>query len=73
MTKYCGTIPVVIFANKVDLVNQNDLNESELQELVKEYDFLGYYITSAKTGQGVIEAFNAIITKLYYRYKELSE
>ncbi|MFW9782907.1 MAG: Rab family GTPase [Candidatus Heimdallarchaeota archaeon] len=72
LKKYCGIVPVVIFANKVDLVNQNDLNESELQELVKENNFLGYYITSAKTGQGVIEAFNAIIKKLYYKYKKLS-
>ncbi len=69
--KYCGDIPVVLFANKVDLVNDNNLNELEIQEIVKEYNFLGYYITSAKTGQGVIEAFNAIIEKLYYKYKKL--
>ncbi|MFX1498928.1 MAG: Rab family GTPase [Promethearchaeota archaeon] len=72
LTKYCGIIPVVIFANKVDLVNQNDLNEIEVKKLVKDNSFLGHYITSAKTGQGVIEAFNAIIKKLYYKYKNLS-
>ena len=73
LKKYCGDIPVVLFANKVDLVNKNNLNELEIQEIVKEYNFLGYYITSAKTGQGVIEAFNAIIEKLYYKYKKLSK
>jgi small GTP-binding protein len=72
LKKYCGDIPVVLFANKVDLVNENDLNELEIQNLVKEYNFLGYYITSAKTGQGVIDAFNAIIEKLYYKSKKLS-
>ena len=72
LNKYCGDIPVVLFANKVDLVNQNNLNELEIEELVKEYNFLGYYITSAKTGQGVLEAFNAIIEKLYYKYKKLA-
>jgi Ras-related protein Rab-23 len=72
LEKYCGDIPVVFFANKVDLVNGNNINESKLQNLVKEYNFLGYYITSAKTGQGVIEAFNALIEKLYYKYKKLS-
>jgi small GTP-binding protein len=72
LKKYCGDIPVVLFANKVDLVNENDLNELEIQEIVKEYNFLGYYITSAKTGQGVIEAFNTIIEKLYYKHKKLS-
>ena len=61
-----------MFANKVDLVNENNLNELEIQKLVKEYNFLGYYITSAKTGRGVIEAFNALIEKLYYKNKKLS-
>jgi len=72
LNKYCGDIPVVLFANKVDLVDKNNLNELEIQKVVKEYNFLGYYITSAKTGQGVIKAFNAIIEKLYHKYKKLS-
>jgi small GTP-binding protein len=70
--KNCENIPVVLFANKADLVNENDLNEPEIQNLVKKYNFLRYYITSAKTGQGVIEAFNAIIENLYQKYKQLS-
>ena len=70
--KYCGNIPVVLFANKVDLIEKNDINNSKIQELVKGFNFLGYYITSAKTGQGVLDAFNSIIEKLYYTYKELS-
>jgi len=72
LQKYCSDVPVVLFANKVDLVDENNLNEIEIQEIVDEYKFLGYYITSAKTGQGVIEAFNALIEKLYYKYKKLS-
>jgi len=73
LKKYCGDIPVVLFANKVDLVDEDNLNEAKIQKLVKEYNFLGYYITSAKTGQGVIDAFNAIIEKLYNNYKKLSK
>ncbi|MFX0137075.1 MAG: hypothetical protein ACFFDN_25780 [Candidatus Hodarchaeota archaeon] len=65
--KLCGDIPVVIFANKVDLINEDSLNESEIQEIVNKRNFLGYYITSAKTGQGVYEAFNSLIKKLYYK------
>ncbi len=72
LKKYCGDIPVVLFANKVDLVAQNNISNIKFQELVKKYNYLGYYITSAKTGQGVIEAFNAIIEELYYKYKKLS-
>ncbi|MHA1460880.1 MAG: Rab family GTPase [Promethearchaeota archaeon] len=72
LKKYCGDIPVVLFANKVDLVEGNNIDTMQLQELVHKYNFLRYFITSAKTGQGVIEAFNAIIENLYYKYKKLS-
>jgi len=56
----------------VDLVEENSLDNSIIQEVVNERNFLGYYITSAKTGVGVIEVFNEIIDKLYHKYKELS-
>jgi small GTP-binding protein len=69
---FCGDIPVVLFANKVDLVDENNLNKSKLQDMVDNHNFLGYYITSAKTGQGVIEAFNTIIDDIYYALKALS-
>jgi len=68
---YCGEIPVIIFANKVDLINEQNLNTSKIAELVKNNNFLGYFITSAKTGEGVIEAFNTIINKLYLKYKDV--
>jgi len=70
--KYCGDIPIVMFANKVDLIEENNLDKMNIQEVVKERDFLGYFLTSAKTGQGVHKAFNAIIEKLYDKYKALS-
>ena len=72
LNKYCSDIPVVLFANKVDLIEEDNLDKTKLQDIVKERDFFGYYLTSAKTGQGVHEAFNAIIEKLYYKYKALS-
>jgi len=72
LKKYCGDIPVVLFANKVDLVKENNINSIKIQELINKYNFLGYYTTSAKTGEGVREAFNVIIEKLYYKYKQLS-
>ncbi|MHA1192383.1 MAG: Rab family GTPase [Promethearchaeota archaeon] len=66
---YCGNIPIVVFANKVDLVNEGNLDMSELQKLVDDNNFLGNYITSAKTGQGVIKSFNAIINRIYNQIK----
>jgi len=72
ISKYCGEIPVVIFANKVDLVDENDLNTDKIQNIVNKHNFLGYYLTSAKTGKNVITAFNAIINELYYKFKASS-
>ncbi len=72
LEKYCGDIPVVLFANKVDLVDENKLSKIRFREFAENYNLLEYYITSAKTGEGVIEAFNSIIEKLYYKYKTLS-
>jgi small GTP-binding protein len=70
--KHCGEIPVMVFANKVDLVKENSSDDSKIQNLVDNHNLLGFYKTSAKTGFGVIEAFSAIIDKLYHMYKPLS-
>ncbi len=67
----CGDIPLVLFANKVDLVDENNINKSKIQELTNEYKFLNFFFTSAKTGQGVINAFNAIIERLYLQFKTI--
>ncbi|MHA2339880.1 MAG: Rab family GTPase [Candidatus Hodarchaeales archaeon] len=66
LTKYCGEIPIVVFANKMDLVDETKLDNSSIQNMINENSFLGYYLTSAKTGKGVAEAFNAIIETLNY-------
>lgn len=68
---YCGDIPVVIFGNKVDLVDEKKLDISAIEKIIEEKNYLGYFITSAKTGHGVIDAFNAIIDKLYVKYKDI--
>jgi small GTP-binding protein len=65
LSKYCGDIPVILFANKVDLVKNDEINHDKIQEVVEKHDFLRYYLTSAKTGEGVNEAFNNLIQELY--------
>jgi len=72
LNKYCGNIPVVLFANKVDLVEINEKKKSKIQNYISKNDFIGCYVTSAKTGEGVIAAFNGIIKNLYHNYKNLS-
>jgi small GTP-binding protein len=66
--KFCGEIPVVLFGNKVDLVDETKLNDEKIQKLVNKHNFIDYYHTSAKTGQNVEKAFNAIIEVLLKKY-----
>jgi len=73
LQRFCGVIPVVLFGNKVDLVNKETLNEVKMLKFVKKRNLLGYYLTSAKTGESVNDAFQAIIRELYYKYKAIFE
>ena len=68
--KYCGNIPIVLFGNKIDLVDDSLMDIDKVEEVVNQRDFLGYYKTSAKTGNGVYKAFQAIIKDLYEKYKD---
>ena len=61
-------IPVFLFANKSDLVDPTTINHTLIQSVIDELNLVGYYITSAKTGAGVEEAFDAIIQYLYNCY-----
>lgn len=70
---HCGSIPIVLFGNKVDLVDNGELSsnpnlltsDSNVESYAKENKFVGYYKTSALTGQGVTDAFKALVKKLY--------
>jgi len=67
--QYCGDIPIVLFGNKLDLVNEDDLNDKKVEKLAKKRKFLAYIKTSAKTGTGVYQGFQKIIRKLHSKYK----
>ena len=69
--KFCGDVPVVVFANKVDLIDKNSLDTTKISKIVKKRNILGYFITSAKTGEGVNKAFQAIIKELHHKYKAI--
>jgi small GTP-binding protein len=71
--KYCGNIPVIIFGNKVDLIDESGVDISTIGEIVDQNGFIDYFITSARTGQGVEKAFTKLIKILYEKYKVLEE
>ena len=70
--KFCGNIPTILLGNKVDLIDANLLDESKMLKLARKKEFLGHFVTSALTGEGVVDAFQAIIGELYHKYKKLS-
>lgn len=68
--KYCGNIPIILFGNKIDLIDIEKLDDGKAKEIVDQRNFLGYYKTSAKTGTGVYESFQAIIHDLHNKFKD---
>ena len=76
--KNCGFLPVIIFGNKIDLVkdiqskvkdNSNPKSVDNVNSMMKGWNFLGYYLTSALSGQGVKQAFMVLAERLYEIYK----
>lgn len=55
--KIAGEIPVIVLANKNDL--KSEYGKKEIENLVKDYGF-PYYLTSAKTGRNVNDAFHTL-------------
>jgi len=67
--KNCGKIPIYIIGNKVDLAEENKLDESKIKHLVEENNFRGYYLTSAISGSRIVKLFKVISEDLYKKYK----
>jgi small GTP-binding protein len=63
--KHCGDLPVALFGNKVDLVNEKKLEDSKVDSLKGDFDFIGHYYTSAKTGKNVLDAFQSLVKVIY--------
>ncbi len=67
--KIAGEIPVVVLANKKDL--KAEFGIEEIEALVKAYGF-PYFLTSAKTGEDVSEAFSTLGEMMVKPWKGLS-
>ena len=58
-----GRVPSYVLANKVDLLEEARLRASDLEAFCKEWD-CPYLLTSAKTGEGVEEAFRGLTERV---------
>ncbi len=71
----CGNIPVILFGNKADLVDQNaiatspnyETSDVHVKKFAQDHNIMEYFKTSALTGQGVSIAFKKLVDKLYQR------
>jgi small GTP-binding protein len=54
-----GVIPLLFVANKLDLIDTASADVTELENLSMSYE-APYYLTSAKTGENVENAFHAL-------------
>jgi len=68
-------IPVVLFANKWDLVEENEANraitDDELDTFCQQNHYVGWFTTSAKTGLNIKKGMNFIITKVMKNKKKM--
>ena len=63
-----GKVPVVVAVNKVDLKDEVIIlyGDKEIERTTREYE-ASYYYTSARTGEGVDDAFKALGTAILNR------
>lgn len=64
-----GNVPIILFGNKADLINQREVEADLVTGAVKEFGFKGYYETSAKTGQNVAKIFDSLIREAFEEQK----
>ena len=75
--EHCGNIPIMLFGNKIDLVNEEELrinhniatSDTNVQNYIQSKKIHEYYKTSALTGKGVTEAFQSLVKVLYSKSK----
>ena len=56
-------IPIIIIGNKIDLEDMRDISKDVASAFAKENNFK-YFETSAKTGEGVDEAFRDLVNQI---------
>ena len=58
-----GVLPIITIGNKIDMEDMREINKDEAKKFAKENNYK-YFETSAKTGEGVDEAFIEIVNQV---------
>jgi len=67
-----GNVPVVLVANKVDLVDDSQFGQEDLSQIAKIYDS-PYFFSSAKTGENVETVFQTLTERVAAEQLKKSE
>jgi len=70
------SIPVVLFANKWDLLQEGNtrvLPDAGLESFCRKHNFIGWFSTSAKTGLNVKRGMNFMISKIVENKREMEK
>ncbi|MHC1592100.1 MAG: Rab family GTPase [Candidatus Helarchaeales archaeon] len=72
LKKYAGDVPFILVGNKIDLQDNRLISEESGRSKAEELGAVGFFETSAKTGDRVDEAFNLLTSKSieYYQLVE---
>ena len=60
--------PIIIVGNKADIIDKREVKYEEGKKFAEEKGHK-FFETSAKTGEGIKEAFNELFDKLFYIYE----
>ncbi len=63
LIEFAGDIPFMLIGNKVDLASERQITKDELKNLSSQLGAVDFLETSAKTGEGVEEAFLKLTIK----------
>lgn len=72
LLEFAGDIPFIVIGNKNDLINDREVPTATAQKVADEIGALAYIETSAKTGNGIENAFQQLAIKSYQRITEKS-
>ena len=61
-------IKIILIGNKIDLEDQRKISKEQGEHMAKDYGFVGFFETSAKTGENVRVLFKKVIKILYKDY-----
>ena len=64
-------MPCLLVENKVDLLDETDLENAELQEFAQKNEFCGSFRTSAKTGVNISESMEYLIKAIIKRMEDM--